>query len=304
MRLARGMTLKSAAVGLPLGGGKAVGWLDSRGKSDELLRAFGRFLPRLEGRYITAEDVGTTVSDMDFMDVAVRRYTDRPLVVCRSIERGGGGNPSPYTARGVLEAMRIACERVLGTGDLSGRVVALQGLGNVGAALANMLLGEGASLMIADIDYDKLQHVLEDPRCEKRCDMLPRQELYAARCDLFSPCAMGGVLNDRTIPKMNCRIVAGSANNQLEEEGRDALLLSERGILYAPDFVINSGGIINAAMEYLACSRGGRYSPEAVEEKIAEIFSNLRSLFDRAQASGRDTHAVALEMARERLRQP
>ena len=234
LRLSRGMTYKAAAAGLALGGGKAVILGDpKRDKSEALFRCFGRYVNELGGLYITAEDVGTEIEDMEVI------YQESRWVTGVSPAHGGGGDPSPVTALGVFEGIQAALEHCFGDAGLNGRSVAVQGLGNVGHYLVALLQGEGARVLGSDPDPDNAARARE---CGVK--LVAVEEIYDAECDVFAPCALGAVLDDRTIPRLRCRVVAGAANNQLDDEERHGALLEERGILYAPDFVINAGGLI------------------------------------------------------------
>ena len=259
LRLSRAMGLKNAAAGLDLGGGKAVIIGDPRAdKTEARLRAFGRFVDSLGGRYLTAEDVGTTQADMDM----IRRET--PYVTGVSARRGGSGDPSPVTARGVAEAMRAAAEFAWGTGDLAGRHVAVQGVGKVGGALARILSVEGARITVADVDGAAADRLAT----ELGSEVVPPEKVHAVECDVLAPCALGGVITDATVPELHCRVVCGAANNQL---GSDAMAaeLQRRDIVYVPDFVANAGGVINIdlqtdAVEDPAAPRRLHSSPEHV----------------------------------------
>ena len=280
LRLSRGMSYKNALAGLPFGGGKAVIIGDSRrAKSPELLGAFGRFVDALGGRYITAEDVGTTIADM----VQIARTTRHVA--------GLGRDPSPKTALGVLLGIKAAVRFRLQRRSLEGVSVALQGLGGVGYHLAGLLAAEGAKLSVADLRPALMQRVCDEYRARE----LAPEALLGADVDVLAPCALGGVLNSQSIPKLRARIIAGAANNQLAQ-GEDGTALAAAGILYAPDYVINAGGIISVAHEY----RGGGSDAE-IDADIGEIPVRLGEIFERARRAHRTTNAVADEMARERL---
>lgn len=285
LRLSRGMTYKSAVAGLPFGGGKAVIIGDPRTvKSEALLGAFGRFIDTLGGRYITAEDVGTTVNDMDI----VRKET--------RFARGfadGSGNPSPATAFGVFTAIRAAVEHRAGDDDLSGLRIAVQGLGNVGYRLCAYLAEAGAGLTVTDIrDQAVRQAVMEFD-----AEAVEPDRIYDADVDVFAPCALGAVIDDGTIARLRATIVAGAANNQLAET-RHGAELDRRGILYAPDYVANAGGLIDVAHE------GPGYSEEKVLEQVAGIGATLKHIFARADAESLPPSTVADRLAEERLAPP
>ena len=285
LRLARGMTFKAAAAGLDLGGGKAVILGDpKRNKSEELLRAYGRFIETLGGRYITAEDIGTSREDMDM----IRRETR--YVTGVAPELGGSGDPSPVTAYGVFLGMRACAEEAWQEHSLAGRRVAVQGVGKVGYHLVKLLVGEGASVVIADVDVDSVARVVR----EFGVETADPDKIHAEDCDIFAPCAMGGMVRDDTIPELKCRVVAGSANNQLDRrEHGDAL--ASAGILYAPDYVINAGGLINVADEL----RG--YDKRRARANVDGIYRTLREIFHIARDRNISTAQAADRFAEERI---
>ncbi|MGH2755944.1 MAG: Glu/Leu/Phe/Val family dehydrogenase [Actinomycetota bacterium] len=286
LRLAKGMTYKAAAAGLDLGGGKAVILGDpTRIKTEELLRAYGRFVETLGGRYITAEDVGTALEDMD----TVRRES-RWVTGC-SHTYGGSGDPSPVTAYGVLQGQKACSLEVFGESSLKGRTVALQGVGKVGFALCGYLVQEGADVTIGDVNVDNLARAVSAHGVETA----PFDEIHKLPVDIFAPCALGGVVNDDTISDLRCKIIAGAANNQLatEEHGNK---LRDLGILYAPDFVINAGGLINVEDEL----RG--YDRERAMQKVLGIYKSLQLIFTMAREKNLSTARAAIEYAEERIR--
>ena len=286
LRLAKGMTYKAAAAGLDLGGGKAVILGDpKRIASEELFRAYGRFIETLGGRYITAEDVGTALEDMD-----VVRRESRWVTGC-SHTYGGSGDPSPVTAYGVLHGIKACALEVFGDADLKGRTVALQGVGKVGHALCGYLVEEGAKVTIADIDVDNLARAVSDYGVETT----PLDKIHAFEADVFAPCALGGGINDDTISELRCKIIAGAANNQLEREEHGDKL-RDLGILYAPDFVINAGGLINVEDEL----RG--YDRERAMLKVQGIYKQLQHIFAMARERNISTAKAAIEHAQERIR--
>jgi leucine dehydrogenase len=283
LRLSRGMTYKSAAMGLPLGGGKAVIIGDPRkDKSEELFRAFGRFVQSLGGRYITAEDVGTTTDDMAII------AGETPHV--KGLD-GTSGDPSPITAYGVYRAMQASLQRVFGSDNLAGRTVAVQGVGAVGFPLVARLLEAGAKVFVTDIYPDKVQQAVEIGAIAVPSDRIIDQE-----CDIFAPCALGAVLNDDTIPRLKAKVVCGSANNQLLEP-RHSAALADRGILYAPDFVANGGGVINVADEI----NPGGYNRERAMKKVSTIYDILLRVFKTADEKKISTHEAADLVAEERI---
>jgi leucine dehydrogenase len=285
LRLSRGMTYKAAAAGLDLGGGKAVIIGDpKRAKSEHLLRAYGRFVESLGGRYITAEDIGTSREDMDI----IRRETRFVTGVSPSL--GGSGDPSPVTAQGVYLSMLACAEEVWHEHSLSGRRVAVQGVGKVGYPLVSLLVQGGAHVIVSDVDVDALARVVRD----FGVDTAPTEEIYTVPCDMFAPCAMGGIINDDTIPKLHCRVVAGSANNQLAHR-KHGQALAELGILYAPDFVVNAGGLINVADELEG------YKPERATAAVENVYRTLRDVFTIAREDHISTADAADQYAESRV---
>jgi leucine dehydrogenase len=286
LRLSKGMTYKAAAAGLDLGGGKAVIIGDPRRiKNEELLRAYGRFIESLGGRYITAEDVGTALEDMD----VVKRET---RWVCGSSHTyGGSGDPSPVTAYGVLQGIKACCVEVFGSSELEGRTVALQGVGKVGYALCGYLVKEGAKVTIGDIDVDNMARAVGDHGVET----VPLEDIHKQEVDIFAPCALGGIINDDTLSEFHCKIIAGAANNQLAAP-QHGDKLNGMGILYAPDFVINAGGLINVEDEL----RG--YDRERAMSRVEGIYKQLQIIFTMARERGLSTARAANEYAEDRIR--
>lgn len=286
LRLSRGMSYKNAMAELPLGGGKAVILGDSRrDKTPQLFRAFGRLVDSLGGRYITAEDVGTGTTDMEQV-AGVTRHVSGLSRKAGEV----GGDPGPQTALGVYLGIKAAATFQLGRG-LEGLTVAVQGLGGVGHPLCRLLAGDGALLKVADARAG----VAEQIREELGAEVVSAEAIASAPADVFAPCALGAVLNSRSIPALRARVVAGAANNQLAGE-QDGYALMRAGILYAPDYVINAGGIINVSHEY----RGGA-SEAQVRAAIGRIPGRLTEIFERARREERPTSVVADQMARERL---
>jgi leucine dehydrogenase len=287
LRLARSMTYKAAIAGLPLGGGKAVIMADpQRDKSEALFRAFGRMVDQLEGRYITGEDVGTSVKDIGIVARETRHVAGLA---------GGSGDPSPVTAAGVFHGIRAAVRHRTGSDDLKGARVAVQGLGHVGFHLCRLLHGAGAELVVSDVSAQAIEPVV----VEFTATAVASDAIYDADADIFAPCALGGVINAGTVPRLKVGIVAGAANNQLAEAD-DGVALHQRDILYAPDYVINAGGLINVSWDVL--HRGERYDRVATLVQVARIERTLTALFDRAAGEGRPTHEIADAIARDRLR--
>jgi leucine dehydrogenase len=287
LRLARGMSYKAAAAGLDLGGGKAVIIGDpKRIKTEALLRAYGRFVDSLGGRYITAEDVGTFTADMDVVARETRWVTGRSEVY------GGGGDPSINTAYGVFCGMRAVAEALWKDHDLAGRHVAVQGVGKVGYHLCRHLHDAGARITVADVDLDHVARAVN----EFGADTADPGKIHAVECDIFAPCALGAVINDDTIPELKCQAVAGSANNVLARP-EHGFALRELGILYAPDYVINAGGLINVADELQG------YSAERARARVEGIFGTLREVFHRAKEEGIPTSQAADKLAERRMRE-
>jgi leucine dehydrogenase len=287
LRLSRGMSYKNAMAELPFGGGKAVIIGDSRKvKSAELLQAFGRLVDSLSGRYITAEDVGTTTADM--ANVA---RTTRFVSGLGAAPGQAGGDPGPKTALGVHLGIKAAVKFRLGRSDLQGIRIAIQGLGGVGHHLCGLLAAEGAELFVADVRPGAVHKACE----QFKAHPVAVQEVLGLDVDVLAPCALGGVLDAQSIPRLRARVVAGAANNQLAQ-GQDGTALQAAGILYAPDYVINAGGIISVAREY---HRAG--SEAQVIADIQAIPARLTEIFERARRENRTTNEVADEMARERL---
>jgi leucine dehydrogenase len=286
LRLAQGMTFKAAMADLPYGGGKTVIIGDPRtDKSEALFRALGWAVDSLGGRYYTGEDVGTTPADMDIAG------EETPYVLGRS--RGGSGDPAPITARGVRLGIRAAVRHRLGRDDLKGVRVAIQGLGSVGFNLARLLARDGAVLIVADLDEARAARAAG----ELGAAVVGCEDIVAVEADVLAPCALGGVIDDASLPRLACAIVAGAANNQLAEP-RHGIELRRRGILYAPDYVINAGGLINIAHEL----RPGGYDRQRALARLESIPQALLEVFERAAGEGAPTHEVAERMARERIR--
>jgi glutamate dehydrogenase/leucine dehydrogenase len=291
LRLARGMTFKSAVAGLDLGGGKAVILGDpSTQKTDALLRAYGRFINTLSGRYITAEDVGTTQADMDTI------FTETPNVSGISGAFGGSGDPSAATAYGLWWAMKAVRTALDSVGDLAGCRVVVCGVGKVGSWLVGHLLGEGATVTVSDVNDAAVARMV----ARHGVGSVPVAEAHTVECDIFSPCALGGTLNETTIAALRCRGIVGSANNQLATP-KDGHRLADRGIVYAPDFVVNSGGVINIADE-LAGHDGG-YDQARAYARVAGIFDTTQEILRASQDQGRTTVEVAEARAEDRIAQ-
>ncbi|MCF8008807.1 MAG: leucine dehydrogenase [Halanaerobiales bacterium] len=283
LRLSKGMTYKSAAAGLNLGGGKAViiGKPDQI-KSEELWRAYGRFIQSLNGRYITAEDVNTSVEDMHIVAEETDYVTGLPST---------SGDPSPVTALGVYHGIRAAADEAYGTSSLKNKVVAVQGVGHVGYHLVKHLKEAGAEVIVTDIKQENIDKVVEDFGVK----VVEPGKIYSVKSDIFAPCALGAVINDDTIPQLKCDIIAGAANNVLEEEERHGDLLKEKGIIYAPDYVINAGGVINVYDELIG------YDRERALKRAKNIYNNIKKVFKISKRDKIPTYEAADIMAEERI---
>lgn len=285
LRLSRGMTYKAALAGVPFGGGKSV-IMRPRGAFDRmhLFRAFGRFVDDLGGRYITAEDSGTTLEDMAVIRSVTRHVTGAAQ------SHGGSGDPSPSTALGVRRGIEAAVRFALGKSSLTDLTVAVQGVGNVGYHLCRELRDRGAQLVVADVDPEKARRAARDFAAQ----VVSLAEIYGVDCDVFAPCALGGALNDETIPKLRCRVVAGAANNQLAE-ARHGEALREREIAYAPDYAINAGGLIHVAQETMG------YDATKVRERTEHIYDTVLEILERGRVAQCSTQVVADAMVEEAL---
>lgn len=284
LRLSKAMTYKAAVAGLGLGGGKAVILAKPQDKTEALMRAFGRFVDTLGGRYITAEDVNTSVEDMEIV------LAETPHVSGLSVFRGGSGDPSPVTAFGVLIGLRTATKIALGTENLRGKTVGIQGLGKVGYHLAKYLVEEGAVVIATDINPKACDRARDDLGVE----ICTPDEVLGIKCDILAPCALGGAIGDDTIDKLRCKVIAGAANNQLAED-RHGLELDERGIAYAPDFVINAGGLIN-----VYCELDG-YNRDRAMRLCKQIGQSVEGVFQIAKEDGVGNARAARRLAIRRI---
>jgi len=286
LRLSRGMTYKSAITGLNLGGGKAVIIGDSKlDKTPEIISKFGEYVNSLSGRYITAEDVGTTTEDMD------RIHEVTPFVTGISEEKGGSGNPSSVTAYGVYMGMKAAANYQFGTDNLEGKSVLVQGTGHVGETLISYLRKEGAEVYVTDIHRDKMENMV----VKYGAKIYEENDIYSANVDIYSPCALGATINDNTIYKIRAKVIAGAANNQLAVEEVHGKILRERGIAYAPDFLINAGGIINVYGEIV------KYSKEEAMRRTENIYNTTLEIFKHADSKNITTQLAAMQIAEERI---
>jgi leucine dehydrogenase len=283
LRLSRGMTYKNAVAGLNLGGGKSVIIGDNKIKNREMIfRAHGRFVESLGGRYITAEDVGTSPGDMDYVNME----TDNVAGLA-----GKSGDPSPVTAHGVFRSIQACAKQRWGSDYLTGRTVAIQGCGHVGEYLAKYLHQAGAHLIITDIEKDRANNVVSMTGARP----VKPDEIYGVEADIFAPCAMGGILNDTTIPQLKVEIIAGGANNQLLEE-RHGEMVEEKGMLYAPDYVANAGGVINVYGEVVG------WDAQRAMRKADEIYQTILTVFEIAKAEGIPSYKAADRLAERRLK--
>ncbi len=286
LRLSRGMTYKAAISGLNLGGGKAVIIGDSKkNKTEALFRRFGKFVNTLSGKYITAEDVGTSTDDMVHISKETKHVTGLPQ------NMGGGGDPSPVTAYGVFMGLKASAKHHWGSDDLSGKKVLVQGIGHVGENLVGYLTKENALVSISDINKDAVKHVSE----KFKTSVVDPKDVYDADVDIYSPCALGATLNSNTIHKLRCAIVAGAANNQLADENLHGQMLLDRGIVYAPDFLINAGGLINVYSEL------NGYNRENALKQTETIYQQTLNILKKAADEKITTHKAATLMAEQRL---
>lgn len=281
LRLAKAMTYKSAIAQDGLGGGKSVIIANpATDKTDELLSAFAEVVDHLKGDYIAAEDVGTNIEDL----MAIRKKT--PYVAAIPTEKGSG-DPSPFTAWGVLRGMQAVAMKLWGSPSLLNKKVLIQGLGNVGSKLANILFWEGADLIYSEVSKERL-----DAHIKKYGGTAASQNIFDTPCDIFSPCAMGAIINKKTVHQLDCQAIAGSANNQLESPELGEILYQKK-ILYAPDFIINAGGIINAAAEFNVEG----YNPRWVRDRVSQIYDHLLNIFQQSESKGLSTEVIAEEVA-------
>lgn len=280
LRLSKGMTYKNSLAKLPLGGGKCVVRADlEKVNRTALFESVGQFVDTLDGRYITAEDVNSTVEDM----VAVKRFTRHVVTV------GASGNPSPFTAYGVYCAIKACVQFRFGRNDLKGLRVAIQGVGETGGRLARLLAADGCTVMATDINQENLTEL----QSHINFQAIEPEDIYGTACDIFCPCALGGILNSTTIPRLQCSIVAGSANNQLLEI-TDGDLLYQRDILYVPDYAANAGGVIN-----ISCEIGRMYDAELARQRTARIGETIMDILRQSKSMKQPTHVVADRMAEE-----
>ena len=286
LRLSRGMTYKASITGLNLGGGKAVIIGDSRtDKTEAMMRRYGRFIKNLNGAFITAEDVGTSPKDMEY----IRMETEHVTGVPESL--GGSGDPSPVTAKGVFMGIKAAVKEVYGTDSLAGRTVAVQGIGNVGENLVALLREENSKVYISDINEERLGGVAK----KYGAQAVANNSIYELDVDIYAPCALGATVNSETIEKLKCAIIAGAANNQLADEDIHGRLLLEKGIVYAPDYLINAGGLINCYSEIAG------FSKKRTMQLAENIYEATRNVLKKSKSENIPTHEAANKIAEKRI---
>ena len=286
LRLSRGMTYKYAAAGLNYGGGKAVVMTDPKRKDREVLfRTLGKFINRLGGKFRTGQDMNTTLEDMEYLHMETSYVNTLPIYL------GGVGPISPLTAFGVIQGMKACVKEIFGSDDLKDKTIALQGVGAVGSVMVEQLCEMGASLIIADINTSAIDDLVNKFGVKR----VATDEIYGVECDIFSPCARGAILNDKTIPQLKCKVVCGAANNQLEEE-RHGDILAEKGILYGPDYVVNAGGAIYDADRLI-----GDFNAERGKAKVARIYQNTEKVIEIAKRRALPTYKAADILAEERI---
>lgn len=286
LRLSRGMTYKAAISGLNLGGGKAVIIADPKQKSEALWRRYGKFVDSLGGKYITAEDVNTSARDMEFIALETKSVTGVPEYM------GGSGDPSPFTAYGVFVGMKAAACKRWGNDSLEGKTVLVQGVGHVGQYLVEHLVKAGAKVKVSDIKDENLQKAKAD---FPSITIVENNDIFSEDMDIYAPCALGATLNDNSISKMKASIVAGAANNQLADENIHGPLLIQKGILYAPDFLINAGGLINVAAELQT------YNVERVKGNVEKIYDRTLEIFALSERENIHTQQAAMHIAQQRI---
>jgi leucine dehydrogenase len=287
LRLSRGMTFKASITGLNLGGGKAVIIGDARTmKTEAFLRRFGKFVNSLNGKYITAEDVNMKTADMEYIAMETKHVTGLPD------SAGGGGDPSPVTAYGTYMGMKASAKKVFGNDSLNGKKVAVQGVGQVGMHLVEYLVKENALVFITDISDEKVKSLA----MKFGVTAVAQEDIYDLDVDIYAPCALGATLNDNTIPRLRCSIIAGAANNQLKDEVKHGYMLVDRSITYAPDFLINAGGLINVYNEFL-----GNYNRKHVFEQTERIYTTCLNTLDFAVSEKINTQEAAIRIAEKRI---
>jgi leucine dehydrogenase len=286
LRLSRGMSFKNSLAGLNLGGGKAVILGNLSLKNEAFLRRFGRFIESLGGRYVTAEDVNMNTSDMEYIRMETRHVAGLPQI------KGGSGDPSPVTAFGTYMGMKAAAKKAFGSDSLQGKKIAVQGAGQVGKYLIEYLIKEGAEVLLTDIFEDKLNLVAKATGATPVDPAL----IYDIDMDIYAPCALGATINDETIDRLKCQVIAGAANNQLKDEAKHGQMLIDKGIIYAPDFLINAGGVINVGAEYL-----GGYHKEIVYKQTEKIYDTCLDILHKAEKENIPPQQAAIETAKARI---
>lgn len=286
LRLSRGMTYKAAISGLNLGGGKAVIIGDPALKSETLWRRYGKFVNSLNGKYITAEDVNTSAADMEHIYLETKHVTGIPEYM------GGSGDPSPFTAYGVFVGMKACAFKKWGSDDLGGKKVLVQGVGHVGQYLVGHLVEAGAKVYITDINQERIKETSDKYKTE----FVSPTDMFKIDLDIYAPCALGATVNSETIPLLKCPIIAGAANNQLAEEKIHGRQLIDKGILYAPDFLINAGGLINVAAE-----ASGSYNREKVTKDVEKIYGRILDIFALSEKEDITTQEAAMRIAQKRI---
>jgi leucine dehydrogenase len=286
LRLSRGMTYKAAISGLNLGGGKAVIIGDPALKGEALWRRYGKFVNSLNGKYITAEDVNTSAADMEFIHLETKHVTGIPEYM------GGSGDPSPFTAYGVYVGMKACAQKRWGNDQLGGKKIMLQGVGHVGQYLVGRLVEEGAKVFITDINKDRIKETSDKYKVE----FVEPADMFNVDMDIYAPCALGATVNSESIAKMKCSIIAGAANNQLADENIHGKLLIEKGIIYAPDFLINAGGLVNVAAE-----ASGSYNREKVTKDVEKIYNRILDIFTLSEKEKITTQEAAMRIAQKRI---
>lgn len=286
LRLSRGMTFKASISGLNLGGGKAVIIGDPhKDKSEAMMRRFGQFVESLNGKYITAEDVGIDTSDIEHVGEETSHVSGMPE------SRGGSGDPSPVTAYGVYMGMKASAKYAFGNDSLEGKRIMVQGAGHVGYNLIKLISAEGAKIMVSDIYEARLKEISKDFKVE----IIQPDQVYDQGMDIYAPCALGATVNDDTLSRLKCQVIAGSANNQLEDEVRHSEMMMKKGIVFAPDFLINAGGLINVYSEVMGLDR------EGAMRKTQGIYDVTLSIFEESARLNKPTNEVALKMAQDRI---
>lgn len=289
LRLSRGMTFKNALAGLNIGGGKAVIIGDPRqDQSEVMMRSFGRFIKNMNGKYITAEDVGMTMQSLEYIAMETKYVAGLPK------SRGGSGNPSPMTALGTYVGIKAAVKKVFGTDSLNGKRIAVQGVGHVGEILIDYLVKENAKVFVSDMYADRLKAVADKYKVET----VNLQAIYDLDLDVYSPCALGATINDSSLERIKAPIIAGCANNQLADEKKHGDLCLEKKITYVPDFLINAGGVINIATEI-----GGTYNESWARAKTENLYNIVLEVLNNSEKEQRNAQEIATEMAMKRIQQ-